>query len=40
MQIVEPDIERHLDATDDGGRHLVDLDSQPRDLLRHAANDP
>lgn len=40
VQIVEPDIERHLDTADDGWRHLVDLDAQPRDLFRHAADSP
>jgi hypothetical protein len=34
MQIIEPDRDRHLDAADDRGRHLVDLDLETRDLQR------
>ena len=34
MQIVEADVDRHLDAARDARRHVVDFDGKPRDLVR------
>jgi hypothetical protein len=36
MKVVEADGDGYFDATDDGGRHIVDLDPEPCDL-GHAA---
>jgi hypothetical protein len=33
MKVVEADGDGHFDATDDGGRHIVDFDPEPCDLV-------